>query len=155
MKYLFTIIILFFFVSLVQAEPWIQFNRVTKIVLRKVTGDGMSLGITGLNNSNIKPGWIEATIGEYKAAKQGRTRIDLTITDGNRVVPFTQVELDALAQASETARQSALATRREALVNDPIIRALIKRIAALEGNTPQLVADEILAELVTTTSSTR
>ena len=129
-----------------QAETWINFNESTGLVQRVVQGDGLKLGLSGANNSNIKAGWIVATVAEAKAVVARATKVDVNASP-IRVIPLTQSEQDALAAARATQRQVDEAARREAQVNEQFNRALILYLAERDGKTPRQVMDEIKAKM--------
>lgn len=87
------------------AEQWICFNPTTKYVESTIEGDGMVLGICGLNNSNIRSDCILATKLEYDKAKQAYQKVDTSIVTGSRVIDLTQAEKDAVIQVEATAQK--------------------------------------------------
>lgn len=84
------------------AENWVCFDSTSKQIKSTLHGDGMNLGICGLNNSNIRPDCILATEEEYQAAKQSYKKYDPSIISGNRIVDMTQQEKDAFTQSQIT-----------------------------------------------------
>ena len=78
------------------AESWVCFDSTTKYVQVRMQGDGLSLGITGLNNSNIIPTCILATTEEYAKASDRFTKYDASVVTGSRIVDMTQAEKDAI-----------------------------------------------------------
>lgn len=94
--------------SVAHAEPWVCFDGTTKYVNKVVEGDGLHLGISGKDNSNIDPNCILATASEYSDAQQVYKKVDTGQAVGSRVVDWTAQEIsdyeDALAAADEAAQ---------------------------------------------------
>lgn len=104
---LLTLVLSLFLTTQVYAEQWVCFDSVTKRVNKVVEGDGMRLGICGLNNSNIDPNCILATAQEYDLAKQAYKKVDKSVISGSRVIDLTQAEKDAILQAEADAQKNA------------------------------------------------
>jgi len=88
------------------AEPWVCFDDTTKHVTRTYGGDGFKAGICGKNNSNIIPTCILATASEFAKAKTAYQKVDVSIVTGDRVIPLTQAEIDAILQSESDAQKA-------------------------------------------------
>ena len=86
------------------AEDWICFDSGDKHINRTVNGDGLRLGISGINNSNIDPDCILAVAPEFTNAKLAFKKVDTGLALGSRVIDWTQPEIDTFTQAQADAQ---------------------------------------------------
>jgi len=114
MKTILTILFILTASTVVFAEPWVCFDATTKHITRTVRGDGTSLGICDINNTNIIPTCIYATPEEYKLAKQAYKKYSPSVVKGIRIVDWTAQEISAY----ETAKANAVKQAKIEAVNN-------------------------------------
>lgn len=123
------LIVLFTFAICVNAhaEKWVCFDSVNGNSIRRVVeGDGKSLGICDINNSNIDPECILATDTEYTNAKKQFKKIDKAQSPGARVIDWTQTEIDDFNTAQTVAQSLSKRLVAKNQFNETQFKAFIK-----------------------------
>jgi len=102
--------------------------------LRTMRGDGYALGIATLNYASIDVNCIQATHQEYDDARLQYKKLDKTVITGNRIVDWTQQEIDDYEQA----------------IADAIVQAELDRINDLDDEVSKVNLTDITITKVDT-----
>lgn len=98
------------------AERWICYDELALNVTKRVQGDCLALGIcSGFNNTGLLPNCFEATAQEFQKAQDFYVKVNISNGVGNRVIDWTQAEIDADLAEQAAAQAAAKAAAISAL----------------------------------------